>query len=54
MKKLISIIVGSPLSSYPTGQERINKFIDAIKWRLGSLPFLDASVDDGGRVRLFY
>jgi hypothetical protein len=51
--KIVKLVVGT-LPSYKTGAERIVTLKDAIKWRLGSLPGLDALVNDDGSVRIFW
>jgi hypothetical protein len=50
-EKLIRWLVGVP--THETGSERIGTLRDAIKWRLGGLPWLDASVRYDGSVSLY-
>ena len=55
-QSLVRFVVGPLPTEYSTGAERISTLWDALKWRLASLPGLDASVTvvgRKGRVHLF-
>lgn len=51
---LIAALVGRPKSrTWSCGESRIATVFDALLWRLGSLPCMDASVNDDGTVMLY-
>jgi len=52
MMTLVKLLVGAP-RPWPTGAERISTVWNAVKWRVASLPGLDAAVHADGFVRVF-